>query len=353
MKRAVAVVAVAALLVMAGCVGGSLTGPDETPQEPPVAVEDSDTPTENGSATGPGGELEIHHIDVGQADSTLIVTPANETILIDTGHWQNDGDRVISYLESQDITRIDHLVATHAHSDHIGGHAAVLDHFETHRNGVGNVYDSGVPHTTQTYEDYLDAVERHEKRIHVVEEGDTLPVNDTSVAVTVLNPAANRSETDIQEDSITLLVDYGEFRYLLTGDLEAAGERRIVDAHGDRLDADVYHAGHHGSSTSSTDALLSTADPQIAVISSAYDSPYGHPHDETLHAFDTHGITTYWTGVHGDVVVSTDGEAITVEPTADAPTDPNKLLEEKHSDTIDKVTTVVEAAIPATVPVPP
>ncbi len=98
------------------------------------------------------------------------------------------------------------------------------------------------------------------------------------------------------------------------------------------LDADVYHAGHHGSSTSSTEPFLSEVHPSIAFISSGYDSQYGHPHDEVLERFDEFGIETYWTGVHGDIVLVTDGEAINVETTDSFSTDPLDLLDEKPRD---------------------
>ncbi len=170
---------------------------DDDGDHDPESDETEDDDTETDSApTDVDGELEIHHIDVGQADSTLVITPEGETILIDTGDWPQDGSDVIAYLEELGVDRIDHLVATHAHADHVGGHAAVIEHFETNRNGIGTAYDSGVPTTSNTYENYLDAIEAYDVELLLVEEGDELPL-DGDLTATVLNPPADATRDDI------------------------------------------------------------------------------------------------------------------------------------------------------------
>ncbi|WP_440764146.1 ComEC/Rec2 family competence protein [Natronorubrum sp. DTA7] len=316
-RRGLAVVMVAGLLVLSGCIGGF--GLSNNPED-----------AASGDGADLDGELEIHHIDVGQADATLLVTPAGETILIDTGDWRQDGQGVIDYLEREGIDRIDHLVATHAHADHIGGHAAVIEHFEEHGEGVGAAYDSGVVHTSQTYERYLDAVEAYEIRLFEVSDGSTLPLEDDAVEASVRNPPDDGTGDRLHYNSIALSVAFGEFTYLTTGDAERDAEQRMVGAHGDDLAADVYQAGHHGSSTSSTDPFLDRVDPDVAVISSALESQYGHPHDEVLESFADRDIVTYWTAVHGDVVLTTDGTDVSVTAEHDEPTDPETLLERKH-----------------------
>lgn len=143
------------------------------------------------------GKFELHHLDVNQADSTLLITPDSETILIDTGNWRQDGQEVIDYLEEHNIERIDHLVATHAHADHIGGHAAVIERFETDADGIGTAYDSGVVHNTAIYDNYLDAVEEHDVELFEVEESDELPLDRDEITATVLNPPAGDSGADL------------------------------------------------------------------------------------------------------------------------------------------------------------
>ncbi len=315
MNRSFSVISISLLLVLSGCLGG-IGGFDEESEPANPDVED---------------ELEIHHLDVGQADSTIVITPDDETILIDTGDWRQDGAEVIAALEAMGVDRVDHLVATHAHADHIGGHAAVIEHFETERDGIGAAYDSGVPHDSATYDRYLDAIEDHDIDLLLVEEGDELPIDD-DVEATVLNPPAGDSGDDLHFNSIAIVFEFGEVRYLTTGDVESNAEARLVEQWRDELNVDVYQAGHHGSETSSTPPFLDAVTPQIAVISSAYDSQFGHPHDTVLESFADRGIETYWTGVHGDIVVTTDGEAIDVETSEEFSTHPTDLLEEKSDD---------------------
>jgi competence protein ComEC len=332
MARAVLVLALVGLVALAGCVGGPGSGTDgaETTTSD-EAERPTATPLENGGEAPTNGTLELHHIDVGQADATLVIGPSGETMLIDTGDWRQDGQGVIDYLEAHGVDRVDHLVATHAHADHIGGHAAVIEHFETEGNGVGAAYDSGVASTSQTYANYLDAIEEYDVTLFEIQEGDTLPFGD-GVGATVLNPPTGGGGSDIHDNSVALILELGDVRYLTTGDAESDVERRLVADWRDELDVEIYQAGHHGSSTSSSEAFLDAATPEIAILSSGFDSQYGHPSDETLRRFADHGITSYWTGVHGDVVVTTDGTNVSVESESAGPTDPIELLALKPTD---------------------
>ncbi|RQG90844.1 ComEC/Rec2 family competence protein [Natrarchaeobius chitinivorans] len=369
MKRLLLVVLVAAMLALAGCADGTGTGTDdptvdadddleetdpdatdddsETDEAKPDSDESDDAETndsDSGDDPNIDGELEIHHIDVGQADATLLIEPSGETMLIDSGDWRQGGSEVIAYLEDQNVNRIDHLVATHGHADHIGGHDAIIEHYETERNGIGAAYDSGVAHTSQTYERYLDAIDEHNVELLIVEEGDHIEFGDANVDV--LNPPTGDSGSDLHYNSVTLAIEFGEFSYLTTGDVEADAEQRMVDEHDDSLEADAYQAGHHGSSTSSTTPFMNEVTPAIAIISSAYDSQYGHPHDEVLEDYADRGIETYWTAVHGDVVLTTDGTDVELETEHEFSTEAADLLEEKPADddTQASVTHLIDVA---------
>lgn len=140
MRRPLLVLGVALVVLLAGCAGvpagddlieGDPTNEDVAGDDPADGDDGGETDDEAGdgeeTAVSVDGELEVHHIDVGQADATLIITPANETILIDTGDWRQSGEGVIEYLEAHGIDRIDHLVATHGHADHIGGHDEIIE----------------------------------------------------------------------------------------------------------------------------------------------------------------------------------------------------------------------------------
>ncbi|WP_129117051.1 ComEC/Rec2 family competence protein [Halegenticoccus tardaugens] len=296
--------------------------PTETPESSP-APED---PPSDGETDG---TLEVHTINVGQGDAALVVGPTGETMLIDSGDWRNDGEEVIAYLEKHDVDRIDYLVTTHPDADHIGGHAAVIDHYETEKDGVGQVWDPGVTSTSQTYDRYLDAVERHDVDLIRAQEGDTIPLEGTDVKL--YNPAADSELDDSNDDSIVLRVERGESSFLFTADAERTAESRMVGEYGSELDSDVYLGGHHGSATSSSGEFLDVVDPRAAMLSSAYDSQYGHPSEETLERLAERSIPTYWTGVHGTTVFESDGDAITVRTQADATTDPLELKDEPEA----------------------
>ncbi|WP_248516176.1 ComEC/Rec2 family competence protein [Salinarchaeum laminariae] len=328
MRRLVLASVLCLLVLSAGCLGA--IGVE-------VETEAQEGPTGSNGEFGPSTDLEpvdadlsVHYIDVGQADATFVRGPGNETMLIDTGHWQDDGETVIEYLEARNVDRIDYLVSTHAHADHIGGSAAVIRHFETEGEGIGAVYDSGVPTTSATYENYLDAIEQYDVTLYETRAGDEIPLNGTTT--TVLNPPANHETDDLDANTIAVRIGYGDAGFLFTGDMTSETEPELVDRWGEELQSTVYQAGHHGSSTSSSGEFLDAVNPQIAIVSSAYDSQYGHPHDEPLQRFADRGIDTYWTGSHGTIVAGTDGDAVTIRTVANATTDPTELRDAPPAD---------------------
>ena len=296
--------------------------PTETPGSGTVdeTTADGTTATPAPVGSGANGTLSVHFLNVGQGDATLLVAPTGETMLVDTGDYEDDGEHVVDYLRRRGIDRIDHLVTTHADADHIGGHAAVIEYLETEGEGVGAVYDPGIAASTRTYEEYLDAVERFDVPLYEVHAGDEIPFSGVEAAV--LGPPGEYLEgRGRNENSVVLRIGFGDTSFLLTGDAEAAAERWLVDRYGDRLDATVLKVGHHGSSSSTGTAFLRRVSPAVAVVSSAYDSEYGHPHGEVLRRLAERSIPTFWTGTHGDIVVRSDGRRVTVSTQQAAPTD--------------------------------
>ena len=315
-SRRVATLLVATLIVLAGCSAGEQLTPGPTATEQPTAAQTQQSAT----ATAPNGTLEVHFINVGQSLSTLVVGPTGETMLIDTGDWRDDGQLVLAYLQRHGISRIDYLVSSHGDADHIGGNAAVIEYFETEADGVGAIYDQGLASSSQTYERYLDAVERHEVTLYRTQAGDRIPMD--GVEATVLGPPEGYLDSpERNENSVVVKLTYGETSFLFTGDAEDDGERYLVETYGADLGATVLKAGHHGSKSSTSDALLDVVDPEAVVISSSYDSQYGHPDPVVLDRLASRSIPTYWTATHGDIVLASTGEQVTVQTQRAAPTE--------------------------------
>ena len=198
---------------------------------------------------------------------------------------------------------------------------------ETEANGVGEIYDPGIAASTNTYEEYLNAVEEHDVTLYQTREGDSISFE--GVNVDVLGPPEPYLENEARnENSIVLRLQYGDVSFLWTGDAEGGQETYLVEEYGDELDSTIYKAGHHGSSSSSSGALLNGAQPEAAIVSSAYDSRYGHPHEEVLQRLADRSIPTYWTATHGTTVFVTDGDGVSIRAQQDATTDPLLLRDE-------------------------
>ena len=248
----------------------------------------------------PEDGLLIHFIDVGQGDSILI-QQKDHSMLVDAG--ENDqGEVVVSYLKEQGVTRLDYVIGTHPHSDHIGGLDNVIRAFE-----VGRVFLPPAEHTTATFEDVLDAVEARGLSLTMPQVGDVWELGEASF--TILSPNDDYGD-DLNNWSIGIRVEYGENHAVLCGDAEALAEEDICE-NVPELQADILKAGHHGSSTSSSDLFLDRVNPTWAVIQCGKDNSYGHPHQETLEKFQKRGIGVFRTDLEGTIVAASDGESIT------------------------------------------
>jgi competence protein ComEC len=322
-RATLSVLAVVAVLVLAGCAGGFVPSSNES-KEPASSADSPSLADSQALVNGSSGNLSVHFIHVGQGTSVLVVGPTGETLLYDTGHWEDDGEHVLDYLRNLGVTRIDYLVTSHADADHVGGHAEVIDYYETEADGIGAIYDPGIASATRTYEAYLDAVEAHDVTLYRTQAGDEIPMENTSVQV-LAPPEGYLAGEDRNENSIVVRVGYGNVSTLLPGDAEVAAERHLTGTYGEDLDATILAAGHHGSNTSTGPGLLGATTPRVVAIQSAYDSPYGHPHHELLARLADRGIPTYWTGVHGTVVFETDGRDVRVFTQREASTDPADL----------------------------
>jgi competence protein ComEC len=247
--------------------------------------------------------LKIHYIDVGQGDSILIQTPEGNTMLIDGGP-ASSASNLVSYIKKQGVTKINVIVATHPHEDHIGGLISVLNSFE-----VDNIIDSGVSHTTQIYKNYLSAIQS--KNINFVNWnlGQQFEIGQGAI-FKIIGPLT-KSSSDLNNSSIVIYLTYNNSSFLFTGDAESTEEGEIISS-GENLKADVLKVGHHGSSSSSSLKFLKAVSPTIAIISCGAGNSYGHPHDITLKNLTDIGPVIYRTDLTGTVVIECDGKSVTV-----------------------------------------
>jgi len=267
----------------------------------PEIEENKPVEQEGSTSESVNKKLKVHFIDVGQADSILIQTPDGKSMLIDAGN-NADGQAVVSYLKGQGVSKIDILVGTHPHEDHIGGMDNVINSFE-----IGQIYMPKVSHTTKTYEDVLTAISRKGLKITSPTPGSTFSLGE--VRFTILAPNSSTYE-DMNDYSIVLKMEYGNTSFLFTGDAEQVSENEII-AKGYNLKADVLKVGHHGSSSSTSQAFLDKVSPKYAVIMVGSDNNYGHPHKETMDKLEAKGIPVYRTDENGTIVATSDGNNIT------------------------------------------
>jgi len=251
----------------------------------------------------PNGAVKVHFIDVGQGDAILIDLGETE-ILIDGGKATPG---VIGYLNSFVDGPLEIMVATHPHADHIGGLIAVLTAFE-----VQEVWHNGDTSTSQTYTNFMSAVEAEGALVHVATRGDE--INAGLLTFMVLHPVTPTGS--INNNSIVLTLTYGEIDFLFTGDAETGAEASMIGA-GVVPSVEILKVGHHGSDTASSQSFLAVVQPETAIYMAGEGNSYGHPHAETISALQAIGASIYGTDVHGTIVIITDadGTVYDVEPT--------------------------------------
>lgn len=261
----------------------------------------ADSPEQTLSPESPD-TIELHFIDVGQADCILIISGSG-SMLVDGGN-NADADTVVNYLRNKGIAKLDFVIGTHPHEDHIGGLDAVIDNFE-----AGRVIMPRVQSNTRTFEDVLEAIARKGLKI-------TSPVPGTEYSLgkakfTILAPNSEKYG-DTNEYSVVIKLEFGNTSFLLTGDAGIPSENEML-SEGYDLQSTVLKVGHHGSKTSTSREFILAVRPQYAVISVGKNNSYGHPAEETLTRLREAGIVIYRTDESGTIVVTSDGASLTFD----------------------------------------
>jgi competence protein ComEC len=250
-------------------------------------------------------KMTVHYIDVGESDCVLIQSDG-KSMLIDAGET-GDGDDIIDYLKDQKVEKLDYIICTHPHEDHIGGMSEVIEEF-----AIGKVLMPNKTHTTKTFENLLDTISDKKLKITKPVVGNEYSIGNAKFAI--LAPNHYDYGSNLNNYSIAIRLVNGKNSFLFIGDNETEAIEDILD-NKQTLDSDVYMCGHHGSDTSTTKDLIKAVSPDYAIISVGKNS-YGHPGDSTLKLLNESKIKTFRTDENGTIVVASTGKDISVNAKA-------------------------------------
>ncbi|MBE6777807.1 MAG: MBL fold metallo-hydrolase [Ruminococcaceae bacterium] len=248
------------------------------------------------------GTLEVHYIDVGNADCILLIQ-GEKTMLIDAGE-RGDADEILDYLRQEGVQRLDLVIATHAHADHIGSMDRIIKEMPVGQFLMAFMPEGEEP-TSAVYTRMLEALA--DKKIEVTEvlPGDVYSFG--AAKVHILGPV--NESNDCNAMSVVARVDYGKHRFLFTGDAEEAAEMDILQTGAD-LKADVLKVGHHGSRTGTCAPFLEAVKPEYAVITCGEGNSYGHPHKPILSALEKAKVKLLRSDLNGNITFVSDGVAL-------------------------------------------
>ncbi|GAB5082403.1 ComEC/Rec2 family competence protein [Hominimerdicola sp. 21CYCFAH17_S] len=258
-------------------------------EEKPAVVENSDT--------------QVHFIDVGQGDCSLVISDG-KTMLIDCGDRDED-NTVIKYLQKLGIKKLDVIIATHPHSDHIGEMSEIIDSFETDKFIMPEIPKAMTP-TSKTFENMLSSIKNRKMKITKAQD-ESFTLGSAEVQLFT----SKEEHSDLNNYSVLVKIVHGDNSFLVTGDCETEEEKEMLEQ-GFDLSAKVLKVGHHGSSTSSSSGFLTAVSPKYAVISCGLDNKYGHPSDETLVRLEKYAENIYITRDDKTIVFLSDGKGLSL-----------------------------------------
>lgn len=245
--------------------------------------------------------LKVHYLDVGQGDSIFIELPNNETMLIDAAE-SYQSENIINYLKNLNYQKIDYVIGTHPHTDHIGGLKDIINTFE-----IGKIYMPKVVSTTKTYESLLMAIKDKNLKINTAKAGTSI-IDTDALKINILAPN-NSTYTELNNYSVVTKITYGSTKFLFMGDAEKLSENEIKE----NVTADVIKIGHHGSNTSSSIDFIKKVNAKYGIISVGLNNKYNLPKEETITNWENSGTKIYLTSTNGTIRASSDGTNIKIE----------------------------------------
>ena len=254
--------------------------------------------------TAPEGELQVSFIDVGNADSILI-QQGEACALIDAGE-RGDGDDVLDYLREQGVTKLDLVIATHPHADHIGGMTQIINALPVYKFVMSFMPEDKTP-TVATYLNMLTALDERNVLLEEAKPGKVYSLG--TAQLTVLAPLVESKEEN--NISVVTRLTFGNRSFLFMADAETEVEDQLLYGAGP-LTADVLKVGHHGSDTSSSVRFLRRVSPTYAIIPCGVGNSYGHPSEEVLLRLDELKAKIYRSDIHGHITVKTDGKTLDI-----------------------------------------
>ena len=245
--------------------------------------------------------LKVHYLDVGQGDSIFVELPNNETMLIDAAE-SYQSENIINYLKNLNYQKIDYVIGTHPHTDHIGGLKNIINTFE-----IGKIYMPKVVSTTKTYESLLMAIKDKNLKINTAKAGTSI-IDTDALKINILAPN-NSIYTELNNYSVVTKITYGTTKFLFMGDAEKLSENEIKE----NVTADVIKIGHHGSNTSSSIDFIKKVNAKYGIISVGINNKYNLPKEETITNWENSGTKIYLTSTNGTIRASSDGTNIKIE----------------------------------------
>lgn len=246
------------------------------------------------------GNLIVHYIDVGQGDATFIELPNKETMLIDTGE-KSEGKKVTNYINELGYNKIDYVIGTHPHSDHIGSLEEVINTFD-----IGDIYMPKVVSNSNVYKDLLMTIKNKDKIVKKAFK-DVSIIEEEELNISFLSPT-KEEYSNLNNYSAVLKIVYQDTCFLFMGDAETEVEKEL-----DSINCDVLKVGHHGSYTSSSLDFVKSTSPKYAIISVGKDNKYGHPDKSILKRYLDNNTEIYRTDLDGTIKVISDGKDITTQ----------------------------------------